>query len=419
MNKKPFYRVLYIQVIFAILLGIALGYFFPNIGLSCKPLEDGFIKIVKMIIAPVIFLTVVIGIAGMSDMKKVGSVVVKSMVYFFVFSTFALIIGLLIGNIVRPGEGLILHSTNMQLNDVAIYVKQAQQSSIVDFFMNIIPDTALSPMVNGNILQILFISIIFGISVSSIGEKGKPLLEFLQNLAIPVFKMIDILMRLAPIGAFGAMAFTISRYGIGSMENLIVLIVTFYLTSLFFTVGILGIVAKYNGFSIFKLMNYIKSEILLVLGTFSSEAALPLLMEKMERAGCQKSVVGLVIPIGYSFNLSGTNIYMTLCALFVAQISQVHLSLSQQLTLLFVAVLSSKGAAGVTGAGFVTLAATLSVIPTIPIGGMAFILGIDRIMSECRSVTNVIGNACASLVVARWEKALDVQEMNKAFKVIS
>ncbi|CAK7192872.1 C4-dicarboxylate transport protein [Commensalibacter sp. Nvir] len=419
MNKKPFYRVLYIQVIFAILLGIALGYFFPNIGLSCKPLGDGFIKIVKMIIAPVIFLTVVIGIAGMSDMKKVGSVVVKSMVYFFVFSTFALIIGLLIGNIVRPGEGLILHSTNMQLNDVAIYVKQAQQSSIVDFFMNIIPDTALSPMVNGNILQILFISIIFGISVSSIGEKGKPLLEFLQNLAIPVFKMIDILMRLAPIGAFGAMAFTINRYGIGSMENLIVLIVTFYLTSLFFTVGILGIVAKYNGFSIFKLMNYIKSEILLVLGTSFSEAALPLLMEKMERAGCQKSVVGLVIPIGYSFNLSGTNIYMTLCALFVAQISQVHLSLSQQLTLLFVAVLSSKGAAGVTGAGFVTLAATLSVIPTIPIGGMAFILGIDRIMSECRSVTNVIGNACASLVVARWEKALDVQEMNKAFKVIS
>ncbi|MCH4253996.1 MAG: dicarboxylate/amino acid:cation symporter [Proteus vulgaris] len=414
-HKLPFYRVLYIQVIIAILLGILLGHFYPDIGESFKPLGDGFIKIVKMIIAPVIFLTVVTGIAGMNNMNAVGKVAGKSMIYFLTFSTIALVIGLITANIIRPGDGLNISPGSLDSSRVEMYVTQAHSSSLVSFLMNIIPDTIVSPLVNGNILQVLFVSVVFGLALASIGTKGRPVLEFLQQLSEPVFKMVGMLMKLAPIGAFGAMAFTIGKYGISSIGNLMLLVITFYLTALLFVLVVLGSVAKYNGFSILALIKYIKDELWLVLGTSSSEAALPTLMSKMEQLGCKKSVVGLVIPTGYSFNLDGTNIYMTMAALFIAQATGVDLSLTEQITLLFVAMISSKGAAGVTGAGFITLAATLSVVPSVPVAGMALILGIDRFMSECRALTNIVGNACACIVVSRWENALDTERMNAVF----
>ncbi|AYY79983.1 dicarboxylate/amino acid:cation symporter [Proteus vulgaris] len=414
-RKLPFYRVLYIQVIIAILLGILLGHFYPDIGESFKPLGDGFIKIVKMIIAPVIFLTVVTGIAGMNNMNAVGKVAGKSMIYFLTFSTIALVIGLITANIIRPGDGLNISPGSLDSSRVEMYVTQAHSSSLVSFLMNIIPDTIVSPLVNGNILQVLFVSVVFGLALASIGTKGRPVLEFLQQLSEPVFKMVGMLMKLAPIGAFGAMAFTIGKYGISSIGNLMLLVITFYLTALLFVLVVLGSVAKYNGFSILALIKYIKDELWLVLGTSSSEAALPTLMSKMEQLGCKKSVVGLVIPTGYSFNLDGTNIYMTMAALFIAQATGVDLSLTEQITLLFVAMISSKGVAGVTGAGFITLAATLSVVPSVPVAGMALILGIDRFMSECRALTNIVGNACACIVVSRWENALDTERMNAVF----
>ncbi len=414
-RKLPFYRVLYVQVIIAIILGILLGHFYPDVGGSFKPLGDGFIKIVKMIIAPVIFLTVVTGIAGMNNMKAVGKVAGKSMIYFLTFSTIALIIGLITANIIRPGDGLNISPESLDSSRVEMYVTQAHSSSLVDFLMNIIPDTIVSPLVNGNILQVLFVSVIFGLALASIGSRGEPVLKFLQHLCDPIFKMVGMLMKLAPIGAFGAMAFTIGKYGISSIGNLMLLVITFYLTALLFVLVVLGAVAKYNGFSILSLIKYIKDELWLVLGTSSSEAALPTLMSKMEQLGCKKSVVGLVIPTGYSFNLDGTNIYMTMAALFIAQATGVDLSLTEQITLLFVAMISSKGAAGVTGAGFITLAATLSVVPSVPVAGMALILGIDRFMSECRALTNLVGNACACIVVARWENALDKERMNGVF----
>ena len=414
-RKLPFYRVLYIQVIIAIIFGILLGHFYPDIGESFKPLGDGFIKIVKMIIAPVIFLTVVTGIAGMNNMKAVGKVAGKSMIYFLTFSTIALVIGLITANIIRPGDGLNISPESLDSSRVEMYVTQAHSASLVDFFMNIIPDTIISPLVNGNILQVLFVSVIFGLALASIGSRGEPVLKFLQHLCDPVFKMVGMLMKLAPIGAFGAMAFTIGKYGISSIGNLMLLVITFYLTALLFVLVVLGAVAKYNGFSILSLIKYIKDELWLVLGTSSSEAALPTLMSKMEQLGCKKSVVGLVIPTGYSFNLDGTNIYMTMAALFIAQATGIELSLTEQITLLFVAMISSKGAAGVTGAGFITLAATLSVVPSVPVAGMALILGIDRFMSECRALTNIVGNACACIVVARWENALDKERMNAVF----
>lgn len=311
-RKLPFYRVLYIQVIIAILLGILLGHFYPDIGESFKPLGDGFIKIVKMIIAPVIFLTVVTGIAGMNNMNAVGKVAGKSMIYFLTFSTIALVIGLITANIIRPGDGLNISPGSLDSSRVEMYVTQAHSSSLVSFLMNIIPDTIVSPLVNGNILQVLFVSVVFGLALASIGTKGRPVLEFLQQLSEPVFKMVGMLMKLAPIGAFGAMAFTIGKYGISSIGNLMLLVITFYLTALLFVLVVLGSVAKYNGFSILALIKYIKDELWLVLGTSSSEAALPTLMSKMEQLGCKKSVVGLVIPTGYSFNLDGTNIYMTM-----------------------------------------------------------------------------------------------------------
>jgi aerobic C4-dicarboxylate transport protein len=404
---KPFYRQLYVQVLTAIVLGITVGHFWPEVGASLKPLGDSFVKLVKMIIAPVIFLTVTTGIAGMSDLKKVGRVAGKAMLYFLTFSTLALIVGLIVGNFVQPGSGLNIDPASLDGSAVADYAAKAHDSTLIGFLQGIIPATVVGAFADGNILQVLFFSILFGISLAAVGERGKPVLDFMQSLTNPIFKLVEILMKAAPIGAFGAMAFTIGKYGIASVINLAMLVGTFYLTALIFVVVVLGAVSWWNGFSIFKLCRYLKEELLLVLGTSSSEAALPSLMEKLEKAGAKRSVVGLVVPTGYSFNLDGTNIYMTLAALFIAQAVNIDLSLSDQIILLLVAMLSSKGAAGITGAGFITLAATLSVVPAVPVAGMALILGVDRFMSEVRALTNFIGNAVATLVVARWEGELD------------
>lgn len=410
----PLYKQLYVQVLFAITAGILLGHFYPELGTQLKPLGDAFIKLVKMIIAPVIFLTVATGIAGMTDMKKVGRVAGKAMIYFLTFSTLALVIGLIVANVVQPGAGMHIDPASLDPQAVANYTEKAHEQSITGFLTNIIPTTIVGAFASGDILQVLFFSVLFGISLAMVGDKGKPVTDFLQMLTAPVFKLVSILMKAAPIGAFGAMAFTIGKYGIGSIANLAMLIATFYITALLFVLIVLGAVARYNGFSILALLRYIKEELLLVLGTSSSEAALPSLMDKMERAGCKRSVVGLVIPTGYSFNLDGTNIYMTLAALFIAQATDIPLSLTDQVLLLLVAMLSSKGAAGITGAGFITLAATLSVVPAVPVAGMALILGVDRFMSECRALTNLVGNAVATIVVARWENELDVERLNAA-----
>ena len=415
-KKQKFYQILYVQVIFAIVAGVLLGHFMPELGESLKPLGDAFIKIVKMIIAPVIFLTVATGIAGMNNMGAVGRVTGKAMIYFLFFSSLALVVGMIVANIIKPGEGLNIDPALLEGDKVSGYVEKAQDASIVDFFMNIIPKTLISPFVSGDILQVLFVAVLFGLAVAAVGEKGKPITEFLNSLTAPIFYLVGMLMKLAPIGAFGAMAYTIGAFGISSIGNLLLLIMTFYITSLLFILVILGAVARYNGFSIIDLIRYIKDELWLVLGTSSSEAALPTLMDKMEKAGCEKSVVGLVIPTGYSFNLDGTNIYMTMAALFIAQACNIDLSIGQQITILLVAMISSKGAAGVTGAGFITLAATLSVVPALPVAGMALILGIDRFMSECRALTNLVGNACAAIVVARWDGALDKEQLDATLK---
>lgn len=415
-RKTRWYKVLYIQVIIAIIIGVLLGHFFPSVGESMKPFGDAFIKLVKMIISPVIFLTIVLGIAEMTNMKVMGRVIGKSLVYFIFFSTLALAVGLLVANIAHPGTGLNIDPVSLDSSKVEEYVQKSHDASLSGFLMNIIPTTVVSPLTNGNILQTLFVAVLFGISMVLVGEKARPLLHIFENLSALVFKMVSILMRAAPIGAFGAMAFTIGKYGIGSIGNLLYLILTFYVSSILFILIILGAVARYNGFSIIKLIKYIKEEMLLVLGTSSSEAALPTLMQKMEKAGCQKSIVGIVVPTGYSFNLDGTNIYMTMAALFIAQACNIELTLQQQVLLLLVAMLSSKGAAGVTGAGFITLAATISVVPSIPVAGMALILGIDRFMSECRALTNLVGNACATIVIARWEKGLDKEKLNEVLK---
>ena len=407
--QKKIYQVLYVQVLIAIVIGVALGYFYPSLGEKMKPLGDGFIQLIKMIIAPVIFITVTVGIASMSDLKKVGRVAGKAFIYFITFSTLALIIGMIVSNVVQPGRGLNIDPATLDFKAVSKYVNEAHDSSLLNFILNIIPQTLVSPLTSTNILQVLFAAILFGVALTLTAQKSKPVIDFLHALAHPIFKVVEILMRLAPIGAFGAMAFTIGKYGIQSIANLLLLVITFYATSLFFVIVVLGAVARYNGFSIFKFLRYIKDELLLVLGTSSSEAALPTLMQKMEAAGCAKPVVGLVIPTGYSFNLDGTNIYMTLAALFIAQACNIHLPLGSQVVLLLVAMLSSKGAAGVSGAGFITLAATLAVVPEVPIAGMTLILGIDRFMSECRALTNLIGNAVATVVVAKWEKQLDTK----------
>jgi len=410
-HRQPIWKHLYFQVLVAITVGGLIGHFFPETGESMKPLGDAFIKLVKMVIAPVIFLTIVIGIAGMRDIGRVGRVAAKAFGYFFVFSTLALIIGLTVANVVRPGDGLNIDPATLDSGAVQQYAQAAHESTIVGFLMSIIPDSLFGAFTSGNILQVLFVSILFGIALALIGERGQPIIDFFETVSLAVFKLVAIVMKAAPIGALGAFAFTIGAYGIASIANLAALIATFYLTSLIFVLGVLGLVAWANGFSIFKLIRYLKEELLLVLGTSSSEAALPSLIAKMERAGAAKSVVGLVVPTGYSFNLDGTNIYMTLAALFIAQALNIDLTIWQQLTLLLVAMLSSKGAAGITGAGFITLAATLMVVPDVPVAGMALILGIDRFMSECRALTNFIGNAVATVVVARWEKALDADAL--------
>lgn len=412
-KPKKFYQLLYIQVLIAIVFGVSLGYFYPDLGEKMKPLGDGFIKLVKMIIAPVIFLTVSTGIAGMSDLKKVGRVAGKAFIYFFTFSTLALIIGMIVSHIVQPGKGLNINPNTLNGAEVEKYVKAAHDNSLVSFIFNIIPETLFSPLTGDNILQVLLVAILFGVALAVTSEKSQSIQDFLQTLTIPIFKIVEILMKLAPIGAFGAMAFTIGKYGLESLKNLAMLVGTFYVTSALFVVLILGSVAWYNGFNIFKFLRYLKDEILLVLGTSSSEPALPGLMKKLENAGCEKGVVGLVVPTGYSFNLDGTNIYMTLAALFIAQACNIDLTLDHQLGLLLVAMLSSKGAAGVTGAGFITLAATLAVVPEVPIAGMTLILGIDKFMSECRALTNVIGNAVATVVVSNWENRLDKDRLKE------
>ncbi|WP_353146866.1 dicarboxylate/amino acid:cation symporter [Chryseobacterium sp.] len=411
MKVKKLYQQLYFQVIVAIIAGILLGKFYPELGEKMKPLGDGFIKLVKMIIAPVIFITLTLGIAHMTDLKKVGRIAIKAMIYFFTFSTLALIIGLLIGNILQPGHGLNIEPSSLS-GDVSQYQEKAHESTLTGFIMNIIPETLFSPLVGDNILQVLLVAILMGVALVLTKEKSQKVTDFLQDLSTPVFKIVHMLMKLAPIGAFGAMAFTIGKYGLHSVLNLIFLVGTFYITSVLFVVLVLGAVAWYNGFNIFKLLFYLKEELLLVLGTSSSESALPGIMEKLEKAGCSRAIVGLVVPTGYSFNLDGTNIYMTLASLFIAQALNIHLPIEKQLMLLLVAMLSSKGAAGVTGAGFVTLAATLAVVPEIPIAGMTLILGIDKFMSECRALTNVIGNSVATVVVANWEKQLDKEQLH-------
>ena len=404
---RHWYTHLYVQVLAAILAGVLLGQFAPATGDALKPLGDAFIKLVKLVIAPVIFLTISTGIAGMRDLGAVGRVAAKALAYFLVLSTFALIVGLVVANVVRPGAGLNIDPASLDPAKVADYAHQAHETTIAGFLLAMIPETLLSALTQGNILQVLVVAILFGIALATAGQRGEPVLRVLDHLSVVMFRLVEIVMRFAPIGAFGAMAFTIGKYGLASLAHLGLLVATFYLTSLLFVVVVLGLVARLAGFSILRLISYLRGELLLVLGTSSSESALPSLMEKLERAGCPKAIVGLVVPTGYSFNLDGTNIYMTLAALFIAQACNVELTLGQQLLLLGVAMLSSKGAAGITGAGFITLAATLSIVPTVPVAGMALILGVDRFMSECRSLTNFIGNAVATLVVARWEGMLD------------
>ncbi|WP_248320987.1 dicarboxylate/amino acid:cation symporter [Caballeronia sp. Sq4a] len=413
--KKPFYKVLYVQVLVAIAIGIALGHFYPSFATDMKPLGDGFIKLIKMVIGPIIFCTVVTGIAGMEDMKKVGRVGGKALLYFEVVSTFALILGLVATHVLRPGVGFNVDPATLDHKAIDTYAaKAAHGQSAVDFFLHIIPDTLSSAFAQGEILQILLIALLFGAVLAHLGERGRPVTSFIESLSSVLFGMVGIITKLAPIGAFGAMAFTIGKYGIGSLLPMLKLIGTFYLTSVVFVVVVLGIIARMVGFSVLRFVAYIKEELLIVLGTSSSEAALPQLMLKLEKLGCSRSVVGLVVPTGYSFNLDGTNIYMTMAVLFIAQATNTDLSWGQQLTLLAVTMLTSKGASGVTGAGFITLAATLAVVPTIPLSGMVLILGVDRFMSECRALTNIVGNGVATVVVSAWERELDRAKLRAA-----
>ncbi|XIA67472.1 C4-dicarboxylate transporter DctA [Bradyrhizobium sp. TZ2] len=405
-GSRPWYKILYVQVLIAILIGILVGWLWPSLATNdwIKALGDGFIKLIKMVIAPIIFCTVVSGIAHIQDAKKVGRVGVKALVYFEIVSTFALVLGLLIGNLFQIGHGL---AAKPDAAAVASYVKQAEASKTVDFILNIIPDSVVGALARGDVLQVLLFAILFGFSLMALGERGEKLRGMIDDVAHAVFGVIAIVMRAAPIGAFGAMAFTIGKFGPAALGNLIGLIALFYATAALFVVIVLGLIARFVGFSIFKFIAYIKDELLIVLGTSSSESALPQLMEKLERLGCSKPVVGLVVPTGYSFNLDGTNIYMTLATLFIAQALGVELSLGQQLTILIVAMLTSKGASGVTGAGFITLAATLSVVNPALVPGMAILFSIDKFMSEVRALTNITGNGIAAVFVSWWEGELD------------
>ncbi len=473
---KPtkWYKALYFQVLVAIVAGVLLGYFNRDWGVEMKPFGDGFINLVKMMIAPLIFLTVSLGIAGMNDMKKVGKVAGKAFLYFITFSTLALIVGLVASHVIQPGAGMHIDAKKLDTSKIDSYIaeykkpeaetakidsakiakpvvnsvkdsiqldsaasnpvkadslkkahktaekaikpkedEKKKENAFAKFFLEIIPKTFLGALTGESILQVLFIAILFGLGLAFTHEKSKPVTDFMTALTAPIFKIVAMLMKLAPIGAFGAMAFTVGQFGIQVLWDLGKLVGTFYLTSAFFVIVVLGLVARYNKFSIFRLLGYLKDELLLVLGTSSSEPAMPGLIDKMEKAGCAKEVVGLVVPTGYSFNLDGTNIYMTLAALFIAQACDIPLTWTQQITLLLVAMLSSKGAAGVTGAGFITLAATLAVVPDIPVEGIAIIYGVDKFMSECRALTNLIGNAVATVVVSRWEKQVDEVQLKK------
>ena len=412
-KPKPWYKALYIQVLVAIAIGITLGHFHPVLSVELKVLGDLFIALVKMIIAPVIFITVATGLASMSNLKAVGRVTGKAFIYFLTFSTLALIIGMIVANVVQPGHGMNIDPKTLDPKAIQDYVDASKDHTLTHFILDIVPKSLMSSLTGDSILQVLFVAIMFGVGLSMTQEKSKPVIDFLHALAHPIFKIVEILMKLAPIGAFGAMAFTVGKYGLGVLWNLAGLVGTFYFTAFFFVVVILGAVAWYNKFNIFKLLRYIKDELFLVLATSSSESALPNVMKKLEKLGCSKQVVGLVIPTGYSFNLDGTNIYMTLAALFIAQACNFPLTWEQQLMILLIAMLSSKGAAGVTGAGFITLAATLAVVKGFPVRGIALILGVDKFMSECRALTNFIGNTVATIVVAKWENQLDEEKLKK------
>lgn len=411
--KKPFYSLLYVQVLFAIVLGMLVGWLFPGVATNdwVKAMGDGFIKLIKMVITPIIFCTVVSGIAHIQDAKSVGRIGIKALIYFEVVSTFALVIGLLVGNIVKPGAGF--GSAGASAEKVAEYANKAGAQKSVDFVLGIIPDSVVGAFAKGDVLQVLLFAILFGFALMALGERGHTMRSFIDDAAHAVFGVIAIVMRAAPIGAFGAMAYTVGKYGTGVLGNLFGLIATFYLTSALFIFVVLGLIARMVGFNIFKFLGYIKDELLLVLGTSSSESALPMLMEKLERLGCSKPVVGLVVPTGYSFNLDGTNIYMTLATLFIAQALGVDLSMQQQITILIVAMLTSKGASGISGAGFVTLAATLAVVDPRLVPGMAIVLGIDKFMSECRALTNFIGNGVACTVISWWEGELDKDKLSR------
>jgi aerobic C4-dicarboxylate transport protein len=405
--RKPFFAHLYFQVLTAIVAGALLGYFNPPVGEAMKPLGDGFIKLIKMLIAPIIFVTVVHGIASMRDLKQVGRVGFKALIYFEILTTVALVIGLIVANIVQPGSGMNINAAAIDTKDISGFVGKAKDQSTIGFLLDIIPSTFVGAFSEGNILQVLLIAILFAFGLQALGRKGDPLVSLIDQIAHVLFKIVGYIMKLAPIGAFGAMAFTIGKYGLASLKSLALLMGSFYLTCILFVFGVLGLVAWLYGFSIIQFIAYIKEELLIVLGTSSSESVLPRMIAKMEKLGCNESVVGLVIPTGYSFNLDGTCIYLTMAALFLAQATNVDLTLWQQLGILGVLLLTSKGAAGVTGSGFITLAATLSTTGTIPVASMALILGIDRFMSEARALTNLVGNGVATVVIAKSEGAID------------
>jgi aerobic C4-dicarboxylate transport protein len=411
---KNIYQQLYFQVLIAIGFGILLGHYYPETAVSMKPLGDGFIKLIKMMIAPIIFCTVVTGIAGMQDMEKVGRVGIKALLYFEVVSTLALIIGLLVVHIMQPGAGMNIDASTLDIKGLSSYTEAAKNHNAVDFVLNIIPSSAIDAFAKGELLQVLLFSLLFGCSLAAMQATGREVLEFIHKVSQVLFGIVETIMKLAPIGAFGAMAFTIGKYGVDSLLPLAKLMGSFYLTCLVFIFIVLGTIARLTGFSIIKFIVYIKDELLIVLGTSSSESVLPRIMIKLEQLGCSKSVVSLVIPTGYSFNLDGTSIYLAMAAIFVAQTTNTPLTWMQEFTLLGVLLITSKGAAGVTGSGFITLAATLSVIPMIPVAGLALILGIDRFMSEARALTNLIGNGVATVVAAKWENELDTEQLQKS-----
>src|SRR3954470_12381218 len=410
---KPLYTHLYFQVLTAIVLGVLLGHFYPHLGEQMKPLGDGFIKLIKMIIAPIIFCTVVHGIASMQDMKKVGRVGLKALIYFEVLTTIALIVGLIVANTLSPGSGMNVDVKSLDTRSIQGFVAKSKEQGTVQFLMDIIPTTVVGAFASGEILQVLFFAILFAFGLQALGERGKALLNVIDQASYALFGVVGIIMKVAPIGAFGAMAFTIGKYGVASLLSLAQLMLAFYLTCIIFVVFVLGFFAWLAGFNIFKFIRYIKEELLIVLGTSSSESVLPRMIAKMENLGCEQSVVGLVIPTGYSFNLDGTCIYLTMAALFLAQATGTELSFAQQLGIIAILLLTSKGAAGVTGSGFIVLAATLSSVGTIPVASIALILGVDRFMSEARALTNLIGNGLATVVVAKWEGALDEDRMHR------